>query len=68
VIERVFGENSVAPPKAVLASHKGLHTRFKGKPVKDKIMDMKSILLPILIVAGWLILFGIILPALGINT
>ncbi len=31
-------------------------------------MDLKSILIPILIVGGWLVLYGVILPMLGINT
>ena len=31
-------------------------------------MEFKSILIPILIVGGWLVLYGVILPALGINT
>jgi hypothetical protein len=36
--------------------------------VRKKIMELKSILMPILIVGGWLVLYGVILPALGINT
>jgi hypothetical protein len=36
--------------------------------VRKKIMDIKNILIPALMVAGWLILFGIILPLLGVNT
>ena len=31
-------------------------------------MELKGILIPVLIVAGWLVVYGIILPALGINT
>jgi hypothetical protein len=36
--------------------------------VRKKIMELKSILIPILIVGGWLVLYGIILPRLGIST
>jgi hypothetical protein len=36
--------------------------------VRNKIMELKSILMPILIVGGWLVLYGVILPALGVNT
>jgi len=36
--------------------------------VRNKIMEIKSILIPILIVGGWLVLYGVILPALGIST
>jgi len=35
---------------------------------KEKIMDLKSILIPVLFLTGWLVLYGIILPTLGINT
>jgi hypothetical protein len=31
-------------------------------------MELKSILIPVLIVGVWLVLYGVILPALGINT
>ena len=36
--------------------------------VRKKIMELKSILMPVLIVGGWLLLYGVILPALGIST
>ena len=36
--------------------------------LKNNIMDLKSILMMVLIIGGWLILFGVILPMLGINT
>jgi hypothetical protein len=36
--------------------------------VRKRIMELKSVLMPILIVGGWLVLYGVILPALGINT
>jgi hypothetical protein len=38
------------------------------KNVRKIIVELKSILVPLLIVGGWLILYGIVLPALGINT
>ncbi len=31
-------------------------------------MDLKGIVIPILIVAGWLVLYGVILPMLGVST
>jgi hypothetical protein len=31
-------------------------------------MDLQNLLIPVLIVAGWLVLYGIMLPLLGINT
>jgi hypothetical protein len=31
-------------------------------------MDLKSILIPALILAGWLVVYGVILPMLGIST
>ncbi len=31
-------------------------------------MELKSILVPLAIVAAWLTLYGLILPALGIST
>jgi hypothetical protein len=40
----------------------------RKRVVRKKIMDFKSILIPILIIAGWLVLYGVILPMLGINT
>jgi len=43
--------------------------RTRGeRVVRKKIMELKSILIPILIVGGWLVLYGVILPALGIST
>jgi hypothetical protein len=43
---------------------------FSGRKVRvgKKIMELKSILVPLAIVAGWLILYGLILPALGVST
>lgn len=41
---------------------------MEKKQVRKKAMELKGILIPVLIVAGWLVLYGIILPALGINT
>ncbi len=31
-------------------------------------MELKSILIPLVVVGGWLVIYGIILPALGVNT
>lgn len=36
--------------------------------MRKKIMELKSILIPILIAGGWLVLYGVILPALGVST
>jgi hypothetical protein len=31
-------------------------------------MELKSLLFPVLIVVGWLVIYGLVLPALGIST
>lgn len=41
---------------------------WKMQKLKDSIMELKNLAVMVLIIAGWLILFGVILPKLGINT
>jgi hypothetical protein len=36
--------------------------------VRKTIMEWKGILIPLVIVSGWLIIYGIVLPALGVST
>jgi len=50
------------------ASGVGSSVILKKRMLKDRIMDLKSLTVMVLIMAGWLILFGVILPKLGINT
>jgi hypothetical protein len=50
------------------ASGGGSSVILKRWTLKENIMDLKSLVVMVLIIAGWLILFGVILPKLGINT
>ncbi len=54
-------------PSGGVASLKGLFSK-EETTVRKTVMEWKSILIPLVIVGGWLVIYGIVLPALGVNT